>query len=90
MKSQSTSLPWLTRHRQDGIDIISHGHHGETGIAEVFGNNEANAALIVRAVNAHEDLVFALREAQAALNGAPNTVGLHDQINTALAKAKGE
>lgn len=48
---------------------------------------EANAAFIVRACNAHEDLVAALREAQAALNGAPNTVGLHTQIDAALAKA---
>lgn len=45
------------------------------------------AEKIVRACNAHEDLVAALREAQAALNGAPNTVGLHTQIDAALAKA---
>lgn len=45
---------------------------------------ERAAATIVRACNAHHDLVAALAEAQAALNGAPNTVGLHERINAAL------
>ena len=35
-------------------------------------------------IRQHEDLVAALREAQAALNGAPETVGLHSQIEAAL------
>jgi len=33
-----------------------------------------------------DELKWALIEAQAALNGAPNTVGLHDQIEMALGK----
>lgn len=31
-----------------------------------------------------EPLVEALKEARDALNGAPNTIGLHSQIDTAL------
>lgn len=34
------------------------------------------------------DLVEALQEAQAALNGAPNTIGLHRQIDQALSRAR--
>ena len=44
---------------------------------------EANARLI----SAAPDLLNALQEALHALNGGPNTVGLHHQIETAIAKA---
>ena len=37
----------------------------------------------------YNDLLSALIEAQAALNGAPNTLGLHEQIEKAIARAKG-
>lgn len=61
---------------------------GEFRIVEcVTRDHDANAAFIVRACNAHDDLVAALREAHSALNGAPNTLGLHSQIEAALAKA---
>lgn len=36
------------------------------------------------------DLLTALKEARDALNGAPNTVGLHSQIDDAIAKAEGK
>lgn len=36
-----------------------------------------------------EQLLAALKEARDALNGAPNTVGLHDQISAAIAAAEG-
>lgn len=32
-----------------------------------------------------DELLAALKEARDALNGAPNTVGLHDQIDAAIA-----
>lgn len=35
-----------------------------------------------------DELLAALIEAREALNGAPNTVGLHNQINSAIAKAE--
>lgn len=35
-----------------------------------------------------EDLAIALEEARDALNGAPNTEGLHNQINDALRNAR--
>ena len=40
----------------------------------------------LREVN--RELVETLGEAQAALNGAPNTIGLHNQIDAALKKVK--
>lgn len=50
-----------------------------------------DAAFIIRACNAHDDLVEALREAHDALfNGHPVTVGLENQINAAFAKATHE
>lgn len=36
------------------------------------------------------EMYTALKEARDALNGAPNTTGLHTQINAALAKAEGK
>ena len=36
------------------------------------------------------DLLTALKEARDALNGAPNTVGLHSEIDAAIAKAEGK
>lgn len=43
-----------------------------------------------RFINSHDELLEALIEAHNALNGAPNTVGLHAQIDAAIAKARGE
>lgn len=63
----------------------------------------ANADLIAEAINVHhetgltprelqkqrDELLAALKEARDALNGAPNTVGLHHQIDAAIASVEG-
>ena len=44
---------------------------------------------LTKAADALDALQVALEEARDALNGAPNTVGLHNQIARALAKLEG-
>lgn len=96
MTTEHTPTPWKANLTHNEPCVYA-GTGSGRGIAYMQAENTphiensaeraANAAFIVRACNAHEDLVAALREAQAALNGAPNTVGLHTQIDAALAKA---
>jgi hypothetical protein len=56
--------------------------------------SDANAAFIVRAVNAHDDLVSALKSARTQLEIAEQIISgesFNDtQINSAIAKAEGK
>jgi len=103
VKAEHTPTPW--KYDGDGFDSIAAADFGTDGytvmsddcdpVCEICDTgddsiSEANAALIVRACNAHDALVNALREAEIALCGGPNTSGLHLQINSALKLARGE
>lgn len=103
MNAQHTPTPWHVGdgkaariiYGQDGYAIadatVYHGRHG--------GAEEANAAFIVRAVNAHDDLVAALRKARNAISEEVLAAGdedhptiarharIIDEIDAALAKA---
>lgn len=78
-------------------DKASNGDYAS--IIEKQGTREANAAFIVRAVNAHDDLVAALEAAvryvddvsEATIFGDNDHADydLLDELRTALAKAKG-
>lgn len=58
-------------------------------IALVFGcDTEEYQAANAKLIAAAPDLLAALIEARDALNGAPNTVGLHNQINAAIEKCR--
>jgi len=61
-----------------------HDKDGEYIASTWAGSHHANAALIAAA----PELLIALREALDALNGAPNTVGLHSMIESAISKAE--
>ncbi len=70
MTGKHTPMPWA-------IFKAGIGEENGDGIASLWregGEREANAALIVRAVNAHEGLVKALEKAENALD--PNTAGI--------------
>ena len=56
-------------------------------IADVHG--ALSPAATYEAADAVDALEAALEEARDALNGAPNTVGLHNQIARAVAKLEG-
>lgn len=69
-----TALPWTEHYDDNGFYyvvgedmpspyIVATGGEGDT--------NKANAALIVRAVNCHDDLVKALEECSILLGGLP-------------------
>lgn len=58
----------------------------ECGRAFVPGIAEANAAFIVRACNAHDELVAALRKVEHTITGTPAVLCL-GTIRAALAKA---
>ena len=75
-------------HTPDLDDIMPEGP--QAYVPNEHGNYYATpeVAELARLREVNRELVAALREAQATLNGAPNTIGLHSQIDAALAKAK--
>lgn len=88
--SESTQTPWKLGKSYNCSNAIV-GNHGST-IARVnmtYGDNgnaaRANAAMIVKAVNAHDELVTALKYARRFLK--PEDVDTMF-IDAALAKAK--
>lgn len=88
--AKHTPGPWVTSATDDTVVIDATGREvaaidGDYNDPDTWPQMEANARLIAAA----PDLLLALREARDALNGAPNTVGLHSQINSAIAKAEG-
>lgn len=79
-----TPTPWVKRQHQ------LFGEDPARPIATcnvITRDGEANAAFIVRAVNAHEELVSLL--ASAALHVMPHDGILGQKIESALAKARG-
>jgi len=94
----ATERPWrYTRHdgqkeygvHHDNIFIRS----GEKVICEVWEENEANAALIVRCVNSHDALVEALQEVLSVIDaGRDFDCNEHNKaiLVNALKIAKGE
>ena len=92
MTDNTTPRPW--RHETDGIASLDwiEGANGSLVAMQVAPNN---AALIVRAVNAHDDLVRALDAIMASLHEERDTklasLSRDDMIalaRAALAKAK--
>ena len=106
MKITHTPTPWdLSCHTYDGQQLIDIGTK-TTSIAIITEGEEswledrANASFIVRACNAHEDLVAALLDARvdlelARMNQKDDEIreSLKDtilKVRAALAKARGE
>ena len=111
-----TPLPWRVTGGLSGDAMIASDRDGYVPLRTPFRedafrdgpdrsshSNEtlmANAALIVRAVNGHDELVSALRKAEewikgayqesqaAVVNGQPRGFSLHD-IRAAITKAEG-
>lgn len=70
---------------------IAHGPQGEWG--KVGAEHRANAAFIVRAVNAHEELLAAARAVNQAFSRSPFTDAREDalqRLSDAIAKAEGK
>lgn len=76
MKQKHSPLPWITVDRsmtdlftKDGYHICSTGGYSDN-FSDDGGlyRNIANAAFIVRAVNSHDTLVEALKDAMSALS----------------------
>lgn len=87
-KHTFTPGPWKFR---DGY-ILANGEALKVIGVQVpitVGPSRLEAIHNARLIAAAPELLAALKEALAALNGAPNTVGLHDQISAAIAKAEG-
>ncbi len=106
---EHTPTPWGFERSGPGtieITATQEGHAHLSCIAEVLGpvelNAEANADFIVRACNAHEDLLEALRgyesllaecwdELPGLVSGGPDAVNaVADVGRAAIAKAEGE
>ena len=96
-QTKHTPGPWYTRHGQISSLSSSHGctiancNRTAKGIPDE--EIEANAAFIVRACNAHDDLLNALQLAVATIERlerhAPNSAnGTLDVAKAAIAKAE--
>lgn len=96
----ATPRPWYANYDGDETQIGS----DDGFVAMTLGSDEtvstvedyANAALIVRAVNAHDELLAAvqatenwLREYNVQMGPDTGLEGLHEQVRAALAKAEG-
>lgn len=91
MKAAHTPTPWHVMKFDDETNFIVTNDQGDIRIITDIA--EQDASLIVKAVNAHGDLVDALQQARAALvHNVPHLKGtpLDKYIDAALAKAKGE
>ena len=71
MTTQHTPTPWQVELRNAGAAIVAPAASGKmheaTVICSGLGGNRANAAFIVRACNAHDELVAALTLAKYVL-----------------------
>ena len=97
---EATARPWETEVHSDGVIEIYGADELITSIPAHLENTEANAALIVRSVNAHADLVAALEAVEWQGHGrgfvlcpscAQDEISGHTdkcQLAAALAKAK--
>lgn len=104
-----TPLPWAAK--EDGTIITLHDDYDEivcclvgqaipaAFFSDVIGRSEANARLIVRAVNAHNDLFTCCKAAMhlcgsllATRQGATDELvrEIYDACRAAITKAKGE
>lgn len=100
--SEHTQLPWRVDRSHDieweGVSVWSGDVLIAHVVADQHGEEEANAALIVRAVNAHNDLLRAVKLALALVMTNPFTgerkIALdpkaEEQLRRAVAKAEGE
>lgn len=92
-ETKHTPLPWVLDHRFAGGVLIHPDDNEFLTVAKVLGfdNDEAkaNAAFIVRAVNAHDDLIAALERLLQIV--PPNSIpfGEADAAYAVLKKARG-
>lgn len=89
---QHTPLPWI--YWQPGFygEAYSIGPRGNCPILKTLGDNErvneANAELVIRAVNSHQELLEALK-AVSRLDYLQEHNALARQVKSAIAKAEG-
>jgi hypothetical protein len=81
MSDEPSPMPWNVRVDPDRYAIIL-GSDGLSVAEELYA---ADAALIVRAVNMHDELVAAL---EACATGAPSLSAALDQARSLLTRAK--
>lgn len=81
-QSKHTCTPPLPAHRCTDHDCIYLGQPSGKSCA----CHKTREQMLVEQ---NAELLAALKEARDALNGAPNTIGLHSQIDSAIAKAEG-
>lgn len=94
--AERTPLPWSLDERDPALAIGPDGKPVADCVifnprqARPIAEAEANAALIVRAVNAHEELVAALENLIIGIGMGWDLEGMIEAGNAALARAKGE
>ena len=91
MNTEHTPIPWAIGEDGDVFNAEQSACIAKVcGAADGIAEAEANAALIVQAVNSHNELVAAL---ETAVNIAPNDMLATvwgNEARAALAKAKGD
>ena len=103
--SKATPRPWVGFKYEDTVELLPAMRKGSTGVRCDISTDErdANAALIVKAVNLHDELVAALKDADWFLSqcatriaqqpnrwpdGGPEVMRIHDAVRAVLAKAE--
>ena len=89
-----TSLPWIMK---ENLHFESHPYriYSDNGdiIADIVNQGietEANAELVVRAVNSHYEFLEACKEALYVLNRTGADLAIEELLKRAIAKAEGK
>lgn len=79
MNTKHTPGPWVVEQQADTTPVITYQARDIAVIETAHGDSKANAAFIVRACNAHDDLLAALAKCVDALLNVPVVGGIYDQ-----------
>ena len=93
MNAKITALPWYTEEHNNKSDVLVSNDDFQIAVClahPIHGEAQANAEFIVRACNAHDDLVKALQATKkriSHLSAVPGFPALIATVDAALAKA---
>lgn len=88
MATKQTPTPWRVEKNDQGANFIRGDNGDGVALANCIPASSTNAAFIVRACNAHDDLLASLKEISDEL-GYTFPLDIKGRMRAAIAKAEG-